>query len=311
MIDTLHIWLPSEKIGKIDINIFSQNLQGIEEIRSEFGEYKLRGRLKNLNVLLTQTGISIKGSLPKFYQGNNLKDLTIEEIKLALQKIENDLSISLYKAKITRIDIGFNLAMKYEPKFYFTGLGEKSQMHRSMINSTSLYYTNTIKTLNLYDKNKEFYKTSRIPSSFNLQKNLLRYELRLNKKIGSFFGRKEILVSDLTKKEFYKELVSIWAKNYFQIKKNNLVEFKPSLISAIKDYVDYLTFIGIDEIRGKIPRDIQLLKSINAFSNKEYYSRLLARLKEIELNEKLSQESEFNKELDSKILEILKKWIVD
>jgi len=311
MIDTIHIWLPLEKIGKVDINLFTQNLYAMEEIRSDLGEYKIRGKLKNLSVLFTQSGISIKGSLSKFYKGNNLKDLNNCEIKSALLKIGDALSIPILKAKLTRIDIGFNISMDYEPKYYFTGLGEKALMHRSLVNSTSLYYKNTIKVLNFYDKNKEFYKTSRIPENFKIEKNLLRYELRLNRKLGTFLNCREILVSDLFNDEIYKKLVSIWGKDYFQIKKNNLVEFKPRLITANKDYVDYLTFIGIFEIREKIPRDIQLLKSINAFKNIEYYSRLLAKINVIGSNKKICHESEFNKELDLKIIGILKNWGID
>ncbi|MCH7402895.1 phage/plasmid replication protein [Belliella kenyensis] len=311
MIDTLHIWLPIERVGKLDLDLFAKNLQGIENIQTEFGELKVRGKLKNLNVLLTSTGISIKGSLPKFYQGNNLKELSIREIKSAINKIEDDLSVPISKAKLTRIDIGFNFSMKYEPKFYFDGLGEKSQMFRGLVNSTSLYYKNSLKTMNFYDKNKEFYKTTRFPEWFKIEKNLLRYELRIKRKLGNVFENREVLVSDLFDERFCKKIITLWAKYYFQIKKNNLVEFKPELISAIKDYVDYLTFIGIFEIREKIPRDIQLLKSISAFHSIEYYSRLLAKINLIGSNEKISHESELNKELDLKIKGILREWGID
>jgi len=151
MFDTIHIWLPSERSGKIDLNLFIQNLEKTEEIKSEFGEYKIRGKLRqNLNVLFTSNGISIKGSLAKYFIGNNLKTLTREEIKTAIQKIGNDLSIPILKAKLTRIDIGFNMSMEYEPRYYFNGLGEKSRMHRSIVDPTSLYYKNGSKVLNFY-----------------------------------------------------------------------------------------------------------------------------------------------------------------
>jgi hypothetical protein len=71
-----------------------------------------------------------------------LINLTFEEVKVAIKKIGVDLSIPIMNSKLTRIDIGFNMSMEFEPKFYFKGLGELARMHRSEISEDSLYYKN-------------------------------------------------------------------------------------------------------------------------------------------------------------------------
>lgn len=304
MFDTLYIWLPSERAGEIDLNQFTKYLLDVEDCFQN-GERKIRGRLRNLKVLISPTGISIKGSLPKFHYGNNLKNLTSNEIKSAIQKIGNDLSIPILKARLTRIDIGINLSMDHEPKYYFRGLGKLAKMARGNFSETSLYYTNTTKTLNFYDKNREFYKTSKIPDKFGLEKNLLRYELRLKKWLGRNFENREVLVSNLIDKKFCKQILAIWAENYFSIKKNNIVHFDPTLIHLPKDYLEFLTLKGIEAHRENISTDIKFLKSIESLKSKEYYSRLIAKINEISSSPKITIESDLNKELDFKITQIL------
>lgn len=308
MFDTIRIWLPMERAGKIDRTLFLSNLEETVLIEREFEDIKMKGKLGGLYVTLTSTGISILGSLPKFFYRNNLKELTSVDVKQAIQKIESDLSISIKKAKLNRIDIGFNLSMDYEPRFYFNGLGELGNMHRSQINQDSLYYKNSTKTLIFYDKYKEFFKAKTVPNCFKVERNLLRYEIRFLKSVEKNFGGREILVSDMTNPEFLREIVGIWGAKYFLIRKNNIVGFQPDSINMPKDYVDFLAALGIDTRSEHIKSDIQFLKSIYAFKAKEYYSRLNSKIREISTNTKFKEESSFNRELDLKVKSTLLNW---
>ena len=88
------------------------------------------------------------------------------------------------ESAIFRLDIGSNFLLDLPLQNYYTCLGELSRFKKSEIaNKQSLLYTTTTKTLQFYDKLKEAKRTKQtIPEVFN-QKNVLRYELQLKKKI--------------------------------------------------------------------------------------------------------------------------------
>ena len=144
-------------------------------------------------------------------------------------------------------------------------------------------------------------KKNRVPQGLNIEKNLLRYELRLIKWLSKNFKGKEVLVSDLFDFGFCNEILKIWGQNYFSIKKNNIVGLDLRSISNQKDYLDFLLLRGIEAHRENIVSDIKFLKSINAFKTKEYYSRLLSKIDRIGTNPQIISESPLNKELDNKI----------
>ena len=69
----------------------------------------MQGDLKNMRVTFNEGSISIKGSLPKYYFGNNCETLSKSNTKEALENISSDLSIDINKAKVTRIDFSLIL----------------------------------------------------------------------------------------------------------------------------------------------------------------------------------------------------------
>ena len=92
MIDTLNISI--DRSG-IDENI---DLTGEIGARIDIDPYnsnklKVEGKLGNLKVMITGMEIRIYGSIAKYLKGDNLETLSLEELKMAIEKLEKELVV--------------------------------------------------------------------------------------------------------------------------------------------------------------------------------------------------------------------------
>lgn len=170
MIDTIHIELPHQEMIDLQNNRLSVDDKTGEIISSI-------GYLDCIKVIKNSYCLKIECSLPKFFKGNNIYSLDKWEVLEAIKKIEIELGISLKEGIIRRIDVFKNIETQFEPKSYFSYLGDCKFFTRSVVKST-LYYKNNSREMYLYDKISEV-NTRRaiIPNEF-LGKSLMRLECR-------------------------------------------------------------------------------------------------------------------------------------
>ncbi|MDZ7936354.1 MAG: phage/plasmid replication protein [Emticicia sp.] len=57
----------------------------------------------------------MKGSLSKWFLGDNIQTLTRGDMKRATEKLSDTLHLPMSKAKVGRIDLAKNLLMKFKP----------------------------------------------------------------------------------------------------------------------------------------------------------------------------------------------------
>lgn len=298
MYDTLHLWHDGNAKGialKLD--------EVTEHIKGE--DYYITGGLKNLNLCSSEKGVSIKGSLAKWFFGNNLQTLTRADTQQAIESLSDTLYLSLKNAKLSRIDFAQNFSMQYEPKIYYPYFGDSKHFKRSGL-STSLYYTKkNIKKL-FYDKNEEYKANNGKIDESLFKKNLLRFEVRFMKQLPKIFNKDSINVGMLYDEDFYVRLFNKWFDEYSNIDKISKMAFREDVWLKPSDFFNQLTLKSIIDLGGQneVLELIEETRKRGQFERPEYPSRAKGMIKDLFKNELLMESSELIQELDKKVRQV-------
>jgi hypothetical protein len=276
-----------------------QDMENVKEIFNpstrEF--IKLTGYNRNLNIQQNNNTTYIRGSLCKFYFGNNFETLNRTTTKQAIEKLSDSLKILPKKFNIYRLDIGGNLFMT-EPITSYTNLFSDLKRYNKSFFKNSLYFTNQLKQLIFYDKIAEL-KYKKIDTG-GYEPNLLRYEARFKKRLKNLYGQKEITYNDLYIERFYEKSIKLWQDLYFGINKLTKLKIKEMNLTA-KQGKDYLLLKFINDTGG-IDEAIKFIEvNENNFTTKREYLRAKSSIKELIKNKKMTESNELIQELDLKI----------
>ena len=278
MIDTLHLYLNSYD-GKIDIDQLADRMTNtVMSTNAKTGECWVNGNLSNLKISASAGYISVKGSLPNYYFGGNARIIKRSEIAEALEKMSDELSLPMIKARVNRIDVSYHWQMSKPINSYLSRLGRLSRYERVKATENTLYYykggKERIKTLCFYNKNKEYCeKNKELPEVYD-DTNLLRYECRFNKRVNKQLGV-ELFAGNISDKSIYKMLVSHWKKCYDDISKNRTISKNFDNIHDVKSANKWLLGYLLSEADATTISDILSdMREQKVFSDNKYYSRL-------------------------------------
>ena len=87
MIDSIKLWISAEELTSIDLMAeLPLKLNSISTTTDDkTNRIIIRGYLNSLCVIVTVNGVTISGSLSKYYYGNNMYTLSFSEIKSAFK----------------------------------------------------------------------------------------------------------------------------------------------------------------------------------------------------------------------------------
>jgi hypothetical protein len=298
MYDTIKFWLGAEGAGDFAPACLNA-LSGVTQHKREAGT-SYSGNLENITVYVSDTGVSLRGSLAKFYLGDNIQTLTRGDVKIAIELLSDMLHLPMANAKVNQIDFAQNLIMKYKPGAYYPLLGECRHYNR-LEQPESLYYNNTLRNKLFYNKVAEMKKKRiTIPAPVAKQ-NILRYELRYISRLNKQF-KSDVRACHLSDEKFYMNLVNQWVMEYENIHKNNLINLNHKKMNSPKDFweqgkLHWIKMIGQDHAL----RLVDDLRAMNAFDKPEYYSRLKREIRDRCSRPGISETSELIAELNEKI----------
>ena len=300
MYDTINLWLPIDRAGSFDLSKTLQNLSGITEHNREEQIY-YSGHLRNYKISISGQGVSLKGSLAKYFLPNNFHTLTRSDSARAFEMMADELCLPIQKAKVNRIDFAQNFLMDFEPQAYYCFLGE-CQYYNRQPQSKSLYYSNGLRQKVFYNKIAEGKaKGLSLPDVWNGQ-NVLRYEMRFTSRLPKQFNQSEITASSLSDEKFYMAVFDKWLAEYEAINKLHSINFNLSDMNSPKDFMKQLNLMAINMIgQDIIMREIENLRHQKAFDKPEYYSRLKKEIKELCKTPEITTQSDLVAELDKKI----------
>ena len=302
--DSISLWLPSENAG---VKLLSAQivckLSGVTQSIQENGIESYSGSLgSNLRVRILEHGLSLNGSISKYFLSNNIECLSRAATEQAIEKLSDELGLPMKDAKLKKLDYAVNLVMKQKPQAYLPLLGESRYYKRTIFDST-LYYLNSQRKLRIYDKSKESKKILlRLPASLQ-DANLLRFELALQRKLSSQFNASELTASSLYQESFYISVIDRLLHEYKAIRKNRTINLNFDAMKSPKDFwiqanADWIQRIGGEAAALSI---VERMKGQEAFSKPEYYSRLKKEIREAAAHSAASEDSPLIKELDEKM----------
>ena len=259
----------------------------------------LQGNLKNMRVTLNESSISVKGSLCKYFYGNNIDTLNLTNTREALNQISADLSIDIHKASVSRIDFSTNIVTDYTPTIYYPYLGNLTRFQR-FEQPNAIYYNQDAKRLLFYDKIEEAKKKGMTIPKQHIGDNLLRYELVLNSDVPRYLKYNGLYALDLGSEELFKKLLHIWYGYYQQIQKHSkTIKIMADNIKTPKDVETRIFNALVRRNPEEVQRFLSELKAKDVFEHKEYYSRLNSKIRNIQKTQAV--ENDLIEELSSKI----------
>ena len=301
MLDTIGLRLNRESVSNIDL------LAEIPCYLSDVTEhYKgdqvyISGHLKNLRVSINENGISIKGSLAKYFLNDNFQTLMRSDIEQAIEQVSDELHIPIQHARVSRLDMAQNIVTDFEPETYYGYLGE-CQYFMRLVQPHSLYYSNGSRTKLFYNKVIEGKHKGQITPHAWLNTNILRYEYRLTNRVAKSVKKTIVEAKDLFDEQFYMLIIDKYVEEFENINKLSRINFNTEIMNSPKDFIKQMALLKIQEI-GQIETlsIIEEMRSKQVFNKKEYYSRLKREIKELCKIPEITENSELISELDQKI----------
>ncbi len=187
------------------------------------GSEHIAGHLGCLSITARPHQICVtRGSLCKWYKGNNHEPMTREDIRHALESLSDVLHLPMHKADITRLDWGACVTLDGPVSAYMKllrhldGYGRYAGPHSVRFDRhTSREFVGAL----FYDKNRESGEGGTIPPAY-VGKNVMRYELQHKcgfRRLCRSLGYNDVRASTLTEPAFFAALNRHWADMYLGI----------------------------------------------------------------------------------------------
>lgn len=272
------------------------------------GSTVLTGKLKGLTVSVSPFTVKItKGSLCKWFNGDNLGTLQRKTVKEAIGQLSDCLHLPVDKAKVTRLDIAGNLKTAFKPAVYFKHFGQLKGFQR-LEQSNGLYYKREREglTICIYDKIKEVKKKREdIPELFS-KSNLLRYELRYTKGLNKAFNVPELNAEMLYNEDFYIDVINRWHDFYFDIERVNNNLTNTSEMKSVKDLHSMALLYYIENTGGELSflEQLEISRVKEELTRKQVFNIRGAVKRAIKSNTDPVKQAETLSELDKRVKEL-------
>ncbi|MDE6138405.1 MAG: hypothetical protein K2F57_02930, partial [Candidatus Gastranaerophilales bacterium] len=296
MYDNIRFWIDRMDIGEEVYKSLPYHLTNAKDsVDRETGETKTTGHLANLRVMVNESGMSVQGSLSRFYyweedngKRGNLYPLDRHGTQKAIEMLSQKFGgVPMQKAKVRALEFGDWMPVSFPVAEYLKCCGGYPRLVRSQFNSETLYYKhrgkNQPKILCLYDKKADARaKGYELPQGFE-DCNLLKYELRLKGSIGKQLKCEEVTGETLYDRGFYKRISQTYLQEFLKIKK--LPQPNSRITESIKSVGNAVDALFSRLIRQSgievIDLYIEELKSQQTYTDRANYSRVRNKLNAI------------------------------
>jgi hypothetical protein len=302
MFDTIHLWLPNSAVGNTKLLVYvPQFILCPTRSYKEDGRAYVTGRVGgNYRANVNDSGLSLHGSLPKYFLKDNFHTLTRSESQRAIQMMSDELHLPIERATVSRIDFAQNILMDYKPEIYYPYFGE-SQFYKRFAQPNSVYWSKANRVKLFYNKVAACKPKKSIPDKWQGM-NVLRYELRFTRGLPKQFNLPEITAGSLSEEKFYTDLFDCWKSEYEAINKLHSINLNLSKMNSPKDFWKQMNLLTINNLgQDKIMQYVEDLRAKKVFDKPEYYSRLKKEIRELCKAPSFTTHSELVAELDRKI----------
>jgi len=188
-------------------NLAQSNIITTPKPKKYKGEQRYRSQYENFILSRSDRFLRIFGSLPEYYQDNDLAFLTKESVENAFMKLEKALGFDIPKFEIQKVSIEANLEVDFKPEKV---LNQRSKKRPVKIETE---YGDLI----MDDKKEELARDKKNPVSIlkqaelPLDSNFVKAELVMKKAHLKEMFNTRMTVKNLLEKKTYSLLVSHWS----------------------------------------------------------------------------------------------------
>jgi len=264
-------------------------------------QWGMVGTLDNLRVQLTESHLTVRGSLPKFLRGNNIEPMTVSDTAEAIQRLETRLGVGILDGRLRQLEIGTTIPVDCPSTWYTSTWGTLSRFERATFgNGATVLFRTKPRSIQGYDKEAEsMRKPNRVPEAYS-GSHMIRLEYKLIRDIAGTYGR-PLFVRDLLDPDVVHDLMKDWSNFYFAIKKY------PKTFVAVngtkKDLYNSLLAFGVQCLGGL--EDISLTIRGRADLNVGQRQEWIRDLDRITQNPAYTWTAELTAELDEKVQQML------
>ena len=238
MYDTVNMRLRGYDVP--GVSFLEETALYLDEITGHFehqnGLHVVIGKLGCLTVSIDEAAARVgKGSLCKWFLGDNVQEMGRGDTKRAIEKLSDTLHLPMERAAVTRLDVAHNLLMRYPPGVYYNHLGGLRYATR-LQEPEGIYYKQGAGRLAFYDKTRESQKNGGQLPEICTGNNILRYERRFDKRLSHYLQEPEITAATLYNEAFYIKVVKMWLQAYRAIDKINDITIKPEAMKSKKEF---------------------------------------------------------------------------
>ncbi len=238
MYDTVNMRLRGYDVP--GVSFLEETALYLDEITGHFehqnGLHVVIGKLGCLTVSIDEAAARVgKGSLCKWFLGDNVQEMGRGDTKRAIEKLSDTLHLPMERAAVTRLDVAHNLLMRYPPGVYYNHLGGLRYATR-LQEPEGIYYKQGAGRLAFYDKTRESQKNGGKLPEICTGNNILRYERRFDKRLSHYLQEPEITAATLYNEAFYIKVVKMWLQAYRAIDKINDITINPEAMKSKKEF---------------------------------------------------------------------------
>jgi hypothetical protein len=225
-------------------------LTNVKTTIEENGLVTYKGKLENYSVKITNNNITMFGSLCKFFHGNNVSSLSLDEMKLALKQLASRIGLPILRGTLVRIDLGINFLTSCQTESYFEQLQASPSWQQTEYKKTGVTFIKHNQELAFYDKIQELQSHSSSDYHLVRDKKIVRIESRLMKQVSQTLKYdKPIKVALLLSTTFRNNLQIKFQKNYDSICTKKRLSFDDA--RGVADIKNMIYYLGLEKVGGK------------------------------------------------------------
>jgi len=218
-IDSIILFLTWEKLNDFNFENFEKLVNAKTIERGKFKNWK-KGNYKTFLINFHKDyGIYITGSISNYYSGYT-SILKYRTLRVAIDKLGNELGLELQSARLYRVDLALNIKTDNSIEKYTHRLFTDLPHFKRLEQEDGLRFEAKKIKIAIYNKKQELFDKR----GLKINSDILRIELRILKGVSDVLNIKKMEIQDLYNPLIYLKLLHKFQEYYQKIKKQTVLK---------------------------------------------------------------------------------------
>jgi hypothetical protein len=157
----------------------------------------------NFRITIKGADIWVRGSLGKYFNGENVTNMTRQMVQAAIEQLEHETGWNLAKASLHSVEVGACFPMKQPVSYYLQSMESKPRHNKIIYSNQSgkietVLFSQDERSIQFYDKNAETVSA------------------------GACYSPNMLRIKDLCSRAVYEIFIEQWGREYFEVQKKRI-----------------------------------------------------------------------------------------